>query len=173
LPANAVGLLLKWRLNTCFRQQAGSYKNRRISTIPSVRSVRSVRGVRGVRVGPALAENGRVSSVGICPGCVRGSHWMNASLCRSRLAGECGGSVIKVAAEQMLSPASRLLQTARSRRSCVVVAVAPAVAVQLQFSCSSVAVQLQSMLLLLLLLPLPLIFSYDNPNAAERDLGAG
>jgi hypothetical protein len=62
LLANAVGLLLKWRLNICFRQQAGSYKNRRISTI------RGVRGVRGVRVGPALAGNGRGSSVGILPG---------------------------------------------------------------------------------------------------------
>jgi hypothetical protein len=28
LLANAVGLLLKWRLNRCFRQQAGSYKPR-------------------------------------------------------------------------------------------------------------------------------------------------
>jgi hypothetical protein len=65
LLANAVGLLLKWRLNMCFRQQAGSYKNRRISTI---RGVPGVRGVRGVRVGPALAGNGRGSSVGILPG---------------------------------------------------------------------------------------------------------
>ena len=66
--------------------------------------------VRGGYAGPALAGNGRGSCAGTCPSCLRWSRWMNASFCRSRLAGERGGSVTKPAAEQMLSPASRLLQ---------------------------------------------------------------
>ena len=78
--------------------------------------------VRGGYVGPALAGNGRGSCAGTCPSCLRWSRWMNASFCRSRLAGECGGSVTKPAAEQVLSPASRLLQNREKstipRRSC-------------------------------------------------------
>ena len=51
--------------------------------------------------GPALAGNGRGSSVGTCPGCVRWSRWMNASLCRSRLAGERGGLATRMPTDPM------------------------------------------------------------------------